>query len=242
MNTTYLRFELLRLYRNKRFFLFSLGFPLVFFYLIAGGNRHEVLGGIPLPTYYLAGMASFGTMMAMVSTGGRISGERLIGWNRQLRLTPMTPTTYFRAKLVTGYAMALTTVVVLFAAAATLGVHLTMTGVAQMVGLVIVGLIPFAALGVLVGHLFTPDSIGPVLGGGVSILAFLGGAWGPVGGSHGVLHNVSQATPTYWLVQAGHTLVGAKAWSSTGWTVVATWSVVLSVLAAGAYRRDTARV
>jgi ABC-2 type transport system permease protein len=242
MNSTYLKFELLRTFRNRRFFVFSLGFPLVFFYLIAGGNRHQLLGGIPFPTYYLAGMASFGTMMAMISSGGRIAGERSVGWNRQLRLTPMSPRSYFRAKVITAYAMALTTIVLLFVAGLTLGVHLTPKGVLQMVGLVIVGLIPFAALGILVGHLFTPDSIGPVLGGGVSILAFLGGAWGPVGGDSGVLHDVSQATPTYWLVQAGHTLVGAKAWSSTGWMVVAAWAVVLSVLAAGAYRRDTARV
>ena len=242
MNLTYLKFEVLRTFRNRGFFIFSLGLPLMFFYLIAGSNKHQVLGGVPFPTYYLAGMASFGTMMAMISSGGRIAGERLVGWNRQLRLTPMSPRSYFRAKVITAYAMALTTMVLLFVAGLTLGVHLTAKGVVQMVGLVIVGLIPFAALGILVGHLFTPDSIGPVLGGGVSILAFLGGAWGPVGGDHGVLHDVSQATPTYWLVQAGHTLVGANAWSSTGWMVVAAWAVVLSVLAAGAYRRDTARV
>jgi ABC-2 type transport system permease protein len=242
MNTTYMRFELLRTFRNRRFFVFSLGFPLIFFYLIAGSNRHQMLGGIPFPTYYLAGMASFGTMMAMISSGGRIAGERSVGWNRQLRLTPLSPRAYFRAKVVTAYATALATIALLFVAGATLGVHLSVKGVAQMVGLVIIGLIPFAALGILVGHLFTPDSIGPVLGGGVSILAFLGGAWGPVGGDHGVLHDVSQATPTYWLVQAGHTLLGANAWSSTGWIVVAAWAVVLSLLAAEAYRRDTQRV
>jgi ABC-2 type transport system permease protein len=81
-----------------------------------------------------------------------------------------------------------------------------------------------------------------VLGGGVSILAFLGGAWGPIGGDHGFMHVVSQGTPTYWLVQAGYALVGQKAWSSTGWLVVAVWAVVLAGLAARAYQRDTKRV
>ena len=32
----YTRFELRRTFRNRRFLLFSLGFPLVFFWLIAG--------------------------------------------------------------------------------------------------------------------------------------------------------------------------------------------------------------
>jgi ABC-2 type transport system permease protein len=228
--------------RNRRFFIFSLGFPLIFFYLIAGSNRHQELGGIPFATYYLAGMASFGTMMAMISAGGRIASERQAGWNRQLRLTPLTPRQYFRAKVATGYMMALLTLVLLFVAGATLGVGLTAQHVLKMALLVAVGLIPFAALGIFVGHMFTPDSIGPVLGGGVSILAFLGGAWGPIGGTHGFMHEVSQATPTYWLVQAGHTLVGEDAWSTKGWIVVAAWSAVFAVLAARAYQRDTKRV
>ena len=111
-----------------------------------------------------------------------------------------------------------------------------------VVGLVLIGLIPCAALGIWVGHQFTPDSIGPVLGGGVSVLAFVGGAWGPVGGDHGFLHDVSRGTPTYWLVQAGHVLAGQKAWSATGYLVIAIWSVALAGLAARAYQRDTKRV
>lgn len=178
----------------------------------------------------------------MISAGGRIASERQAGWNRQLRLTPLTPREYFRAKVATGYMMALITLMLLFVAGLTLGVHLQVREVASMVGLVAVGLIPFAALGIFVGHMFTPDSIGPVLGGGVSILAFLGGAWGPIGGTHGFMHDVSLATPTYWLVQAGHTLVGQQAWDSTGWLVVGSWTAVLAVLAARAYQRDTKRV
>jgi ABC-2 type transport system permease protein len=242
MNPTYLKYELIRAVRNKRGFIISLVFPLVFFYLIAGSNKHAQLGGIPFPTYYLAGMASFGTMGAMIALGARISAERSVGWTRQLRLTPLSVRNYIRAKVLTGYMTALISLALLFVAGATLGVHLTPSSVLHMTGFIVVALIPFAALGILIGHLFTPDSMGPVIGGGVSILAFLGGAWGPVGGDHGLLHNVSQGTPTYWLVQAGHTLVGAPAWDSKGWIVIATWTIVLGALAAWAFRRDTARI
>ena len=34
-----------------------------------------------------------------------------------------------------------------------------------MTGFILVGLIPFAALGIVIGHLVTPDSVGPVMGG-----------------------------------------------------------------------------
>jgi ABC-2 type transport system permease protein len=242
MNLTYLRYEVLRTFRNRRFFIFTLLFPLAFFYIIAGSNHDARLGNMSLPTYYLAGMASFGTMMAMVSVGGRISAERQTNWNRQLRLTPLTPRNYFRAKVASAYLMALTTMALLFVAGATLGVDLSIGPVLRMVGLVVVGLLPFAALGVFIGHMFHPDSMGPVMGGGVSILAFLGGAWGPVGGDHGFLHSVSEAIPTYWLVQAGHVLVGQPSWNSTGWIVVAVWTLVLVALAGRAYQRDTKRV
>ena len=36
----YTRFELFRAFRTRRFFFFSLGFPLVLFFAIAGPNRH----------------------------------------------------------------------------------------------------------------------------------------------------------------------------------------------------------
>ena len=50
MTVAYTRYELLRTFRNRRFFLFSLGFPLVLYFLIAGPNRHEDdLGGSGIP-------------------------------------------------------------------------------------------------------------------------------------------------------------------------------------------------
>ena len=55
-SATYLRYELVRTFRNVRFFVFSLAFPLVLYYLIAGGNRHGHLEGIPLPLYLMTGM------------------------------------------------------------------------------------------------------------------------------------------------------------------------------------------
>ena len=73
----------------------------------------------------------------------------------------------------------------------------------------LVGLIPFAALGIALGHVLTPDSIGPAMGGGVSLLAFLGGTWFPLG-NHGFLHDVAQYLPSYWLVQASHVALGGQ--------------------------------
>jgi ABC-2 type transport system permease protein len=241
VNPTYMRLEVLRAFRNRRFFLFTIFIPMVFFYLVAGANKNNQLGGIPFTAYYLAGMTAFGTMAAMIANGGRIAGERSVGWNRQLRMTPLKPRAYFGAKLIASYLMAGMTLLLLLLAGLTLGVHEHLVGILEMAGYVAVGLIPFAALGIFIGHKVTVDSIGPILGGGISILAFIGGVWSPFGGPHDVAHKLSEATPTYWLVQAGHTLIGGSGWPLRGWLIVGAWSLVLGWLALQAYRTDTKR-
>ena len=178
----YTRFELLRTFRNVRFFVFSLGFPLVLYYLIAAPNRneHDLAGsGLSAPLYFMVGLAAFGAMAATLSSGARISSERAIGWNRQLRLTPLPVRSYFRAKIVTAYATALTTIVLLDVAGTTLGVRLPADRWLSMTWLMLVALIPFAGLGILAGHLLTPDTVGPAMGGATALFGFLGGTWYP---------------------------------------------------------------
>jgi ABC-2 type transport system permease protein len=240
---TYTKYELLRTFRNRRFFLFSLGFPLVLYFVIAGANRnnHNFDGtGISVPLYYMIGLTAFGTMNTVLSTGARISSERTAGWNRQLRLTPLSVRSYFRAKVITAYLTAMLTIIVLYASGVSLGVHLAGGEWARMTGLILVGLIPFIALGVLMGHLVTPDSIGPAMGGTTALLALLGGVWFPV--QSGALHDIAQALPSYWLVQASHVSIGGSGWGTRGWVVMAAWTAILVVLAGWAYQRDTNRV
>jgi ABC-2 type transport system permease protein len=240
---TYIRCELLRTVRNRRYVVFALAFPIALYFLIAGPNKNEGdLGGSGLsaPLYYMVGLASFGAMNAMLSIAGRIATERTAGWNRQLRLTPLTARDYFRAKILTGYMTAMAALVLLYIAGATLGVRLDAHDWLTMTGLILVGLIPFGALAILLGHLVTADAIGPAMGGLVAVLAVLGGVWFPL--TSGALYHIGRALPSYWLVQASHVAIGGHGWGSTGWLVVAGWSIALGLLARRAYRRDTARV
>jgi ABC-2 type transport system permease protein len=176
----------------------------------------------------------------VVACGARIAGERSVGWNRQLRITPLKVPAYFAAKVLCGYAMAVISIVLLDVAAAAIGVRLSVGEWAAMTAMVLVGLIPFAALGVLMGHVLTIDSIGPAMGGATALFALLGGAWGPLA-SGGFLRNLSEAIPSYWLVQAGKLALGGGAWPLKGWLVLAVWTAVLGRLVMRAYRQDTAR-
>jgi ABC-2 type transport system permease protein len=241
-STTYIRFELIRMFRNRRFFVFSLGFPLILFFLIAGPNRHvHSLGGsgVSAPLYFMIGLAAFGTMNAVISGGARISLDRTVGWTRQLRLTPLSPRAYLATKILVAYATALITIAALGLAGTTMGVHLSAARWAETVGLLLVGLLPFAALGIAFGHLVGPDALGPAVGGTTALLGFLGGVWFPIGG--GFLHDVAQALPSFWLTQASHLASGGHGWSALGWLITAAWTIGLSAIAAWAYRRDTQR-
>ena len=239
---TYTRFELVRTLRNARLLFFSLGFPLILYFVIAAPNRDEQdFGGtgISFALYYMVGLVGFGAMMALISTGARIASERTDGWTRQLRVTPLAAAAYVLAKVLTGYAIAGLTIVLLYACGAAIGVRLPAARWLEMTGLILVGLLPFAALGVFVGHLLTADTIGPAAGGLVSLLALASGTWFPVGGD---VETIVQYLPSYWLVQASNVALGGGAWSLTGWIVIGVWTLLLTLLARAAYRRDTERV
>jgi ABC-2 type transport system permease protein len=187
----------------------------------------------------MVALAGFGTMMGMVSTGTRIAGERQVGWTRQLRVTPLSPRAYLRAKVLTAYALAAVSIAALYVAGAALGVSIPPGRWVEMTFLIGVALLPFAALGIFLGHLLNVDAIGPATGGTVTILAFVGGTWFPV--TSGVLEAIGQCVPSYWLVQAAHVALGGRAWGPEGWGVVLGWTAVLAAAAGWAYRRDTAR-
>ncbi len=246
MNATYTKYELLRLVRNKRAFIFSLIFPLALFLVIAGSNKHVTIdvgsAKLGFPTFYMVSMASYGAMIAAISGGARVALERSVGWTRQLRLTPLTVASYFRTKVITAYALAAVSIALLYVAGISYGVRISpFTRWLGMTGLLLIGVLPFVALGIAIGHLLTIDSMGPAVGGGSAFFGFLGGQWFPLP-EHGALHYIGESTPSFWLTQASHVGIGARAWTAQGWAIVGVWIVATALFAGWAYRRDTNRV
>jgi ABC-2 type transport system permease protein len=113
----------------------------------------------------------------------------------------------------------------------------------RMTGLVLVALVPFAALGIALGHLLTVDSMGPAMGGITSLFAFLGGTWFPLTGG-GFFIQFCKTLPSFWLTRAGEIGLGGTndPWGARGWITIGAWAVACSAFAMWAYRRDTQRV
>ena len=87
--------ELRRLLRTPLFLIFTVGLPLVYFLLFSGIYAPD---GGPAVVVLMAMMGAFGAISASISVGGRVANERHIGWNRQLRLTPLPGWGYLAVK------------------------------------------------------------------------------------------------------------------------------------------------
>jgi ABC-2 type transport system permease protein len=241
-SSTYVRYEVIRNFRIWQFVFFALAWPLIVFFTVTAANRHATFDGISFPLYFMAGMAAMGTITGTVSRGSLIATERSIGWTRQMRITPLSPGAYFGAKVLCGYLMALLTIAAMCLAGLVMGVRLPAGHWLAFAGLLLVGLVPFAVLGILLGHLLRPESLLPAVAGITTLFALLGGAYGFLVAKSGALFEVIKALPSYWLVQAGKAALGHGGWPAEGWIVIAAWTVVLLPVAVRVYRRDTSRV
>lgn len=239
-SATHLRFEILRTYRNRRFIVLTLALPLVLFYVVASSERDAHVEGMAFPLYFMTGMAAYGSLWAVFSPGARIATDRAKGWTRQVRITPLRTETYFIAKVLVAYLVALPVLLVLDLAGTSLGVRLSAVEWLEMTGLLLVGLTPFVVMGVIVGHTVAADSLAPALGGLVVLFALFGGAFGQFF-TGGTMLSVVQLLPSYWLVQASKAAIAGGGWPIEGWLVIAVWTVAMIALAVPAYHRDTAR-
>jgi ABC-2 type transport system permease protein len=238
---THFRYEIVRSFRNRIFYAVTLALPLVLFYAVATGQRHATFDGIRFPLYFMTAMAVYGAMFAAVSPGARIARDRSGGWTRQVRLTPLRASTDIAAKVLTAYLIALPSVVLVFLAGASLGVRLSASQWLEIGGLLLVGLTPFIALGIVLGYLMRADTLAPAMGGIVVLFALVGGVYGFQLAHSGPLFDVMKAIPSYWLVQAGKTALGGGSWPAEGWIVIAAWTVGLVAIASLVYRRSAAR-
>ena len=100
MKTAYLALEARRALRNPRFLFFTMVFPVVIFLIDVGAfGKGNVPGSNVTYTAYL--MAEFGRVRGVhrrLNGGARTAVERASGWQRQLRLTPLTPRNYLLAQ------------------------------------------------------------------------------------------------------------------------------------------------
>ena len=235
-----LTFEVRRLVRSPRFFIFTVAFPLAMFLAFSAAYGKSDPDAV---TFLMVSMAAFGAVSASISTGSRTAIERQVGWNRQLRLTPLSGMNYLVSKVAAAMLVALPSMLLVFAAGVLFeGVHLSAGTWAQLIVFCWLGVLPTAVLGLLIGLLATGDSAQAMSTVLMLALSMLGGLWLPLTNLPAVMTVVAKALPSYWLAEFGHDALSGNSLSVQGVTTMAAWIVVAGALVALRYRRDSARV
>src|ERR1700737_3868227 len=147
----YLTLELRRALRDRRYLGLVIGWPVASYLLFSTvfGSAADRAEGLDPHVEIMVAMAAFGAIGAvLMATGPRIAAERQSGWLRQLRLTPLRPGATLAARLVAALALPLPPFCPPFRGAAVVkGVTLPAWEWPVMVGLLLAGCLPFAALG-----------------------------------------------------------------------------------------------
>ncbi len=237
----FLRLEILRVTRNRRFLLLTFGFPLLFYLLYTRITPSQgIVAGSPWPVHFMVSMAIFGAIGASFSVGGqRLSSERASGWTRQLRITPLPPFAYTLTKAIAALAVTLPALIVVAAAAVVLDdVRLSP---ATWIGLIVtlwIGSLPLAALGLVLGFVLDADTA--QIGNSLIYfgLAFLGGLFEPSQAMPSVMRQIAQWMPTGRLGDLGWRAVAGQAFNPTDALVLLGYAVVLFAAVAWLYRRD----
>lgn len=173
--------ELLRLWRTPSFVVPSLAFPLVF-YVMFGIVLPGRWGDLDKATYLLATYGVFGVIgPALFGFGVGLAIERQQGWLELKRVSPMPTGAYFFAKLAMSQVFALVIVLLLSTAAIGFGgVQISPLTWLKLTGSLLVGTLPFCALGLLIGTLVKGQSAAAVVNLVYLPMSILSGLWMPL--------------------------------------------------------------
>jgi ABC-2 type transport system permease protein len=189
------RVEIIRLTRNRRYLIFTVGFPVVL-YLLLGRQVSQLAYGVSFHAYYMVAMGMFGAFSgALTGNAQRISQEKKEGWIRQLRLTPLPANAYVVSKILVSMATTVPSVlIVLLLGRFYGGVHLPAWQWPVLAVTIWFGSTIFAALAIAIGYRFAPDQVQAVSMFLYFGFAVLGGLWYPFSG---FLGKVGEGLPTY---------------------------------------------
>ena len=240
MNLTYLRLEILRVLRLPQMLAIMVGLPTALFVVFAAMFDGSA-DGISATAYTMQSMAAYGSLGTAMFSAGAIALERRIGWNRQLRLTPLRPPAYVLVKGMAAWLVALLGLAPVYISGAVAGVTLPAARWAALIVTTWVTLLPFVLLGIALGFLGTSESVQALTTVLVLTFALLGGMWFPVEVMPGIMQDIARAMPSYWLNAFGRAVMGAPSFTWAGVAVLGGWAVAIAAVAVVRYRADAKR-
>ena len=237
------KYEFLKLLRMPAYAIPSIAFPVMFYALFGltfGGTR--VVGGTTMATYLIGTYGAFGVIgAALFGFGVGVAIERGQGWMILKRATPMPPLAYFTAKLAMSVLFSAIIVGLLSVMGVAFGgVQLPAASWARLWLTLILGAIPFSALGLAIGYLAGPNSAPPLVNLLYLPSGFASGLWIPIDILPRFFQGLAPFLPPYHLGQLALAAVGAGR-GAPAWTHVAAltgFTLMGLGLALWGFRRD----
>ncbi|MFC0552131.1 ABC transporter permease [Planotetraspora thailandica] len=220
-----MRFEAVRALRNVKYLVFLIAVP-VGFYLLWGRQSGEQ-DGIQISALGLVAMAVYAaTGGALMAAGGGVADDRAQGWLRQLKVTPLRDAQWLGGRIVLGIMMIIPGVAGVSLAALLAGhVHLPPARWAALIGLLLVGSVPFSLLGLFLGLTLRGKTAQLGLVVVFFALAALGGVIGS-GSLPGIWEKARHLTPSYSLLQEGNAVIAGHAPAAADAGVLGVWALV----------------
>ena len=237
------KYEFLKLWRMPAYAIPSIAFPVMFYALFGlafGSGR--VTQTTNMATYLIATYGAFGVIgAALFGFGVGVAVERGQGWMMLKRATPMPPLAYFFAKLAMAALFSAIIVLLLIFMGTTFGnVSLPAMSFVRLFVTLVLGSIPFGAIGLAIGYLAGPNSAPAIVNILYLPMSFGSGLWLPIDVMPPFVKALAPFLPPYHLAQLALGAIGADRGAPV-WThilVLAGFTLAGLGVAMWGYRRD----
>ncbi|PQZ95158.1 ABC transporter permease [Arthrobacter sp. MYb227] len=250
MNATYVRIELFRQSRDVMNLMFAVLMPVAMYVLFGNmfGQGSETFGNGNVKFYIMVSMAAYGSAVATTAIAGTAATEAMLGWGRQIALTPMKPAGFVACKIVVAMVVSSASALAVFLTGAATGARADEPWLwVASYAITVVGSGVFALYGMAAGLAFKSETAIGIASSGMVFFAFFGNVFMPLSG---VLLDIAKFTPMYGFVGlARYPLTEGYLANDTGasdsWGLLmanlVAWILIFAGLALWAVRRSQAR-
>lgn len=240
------KYEFLKNLRLRMYSVSVVFFPVMFYILFGLVLNRQSGGGLHAASYLMATYGTFGVMGAsLFGTAAGLAAERGLGWLQVKRASPMPTYVYFTAKVIMSMIFAAEVVLLLMLLGITLGgVHLGVVDAAKLLGILVIGSLPFCAMGLALGYFVGPNAAPPTINMIYLPLSFCSGLWVPIMFLPKFFRELAHFLPPYHLSQLALGVVGAGNGdpSLTHWEVLIGFTLVCLGIARIGYQRDEGKL
>jgi ABC-2 type transport system permease protein len=241
------KYELLKNLRLRVYTASVISFPLMFYVLFGLVlNAKARIAGIGVPTYMLATYGTFGVMGAsLFGTASGLASDRGLGWLQVKRASPMPPFAYFAAKIILSMIFSFTVVSLLLVLGVIFGgVRMPPIDMARLMATLVIGSIPFSAMGLAIGYFAGPNSAPTAINLIYLPLSFCSGLWVPMMFLPEIMRKIALALPPYHLSQLALEIAGAGRHESAlmHWEVLFGFTLICLGAARIGFQRDQGKL